>query len=425
MGEERTRVSRRGFLKTAAGAAAATATFNILHSAYAANADAIRVGLIGCGGRGTGAAQDCLKSAENVKLVALADLFKDRLDGARQEIARKKQFATGSEFAVTDDHCFVGFDAHQQLLKTDINVVLICSPICFHPMHLEAAIDAGKHVFMEKAACVDAPGVRQVIAAGQKAKEKKLNIAVGSQRRHQANYIETIKRIRDGAIGEIVAGNVWWCGGPYGWRDPKPAGMSDIEHQIRSWYSWRWVSGDHIVEQHVHNLDVITWVMGAYPTAARGMGSRLRRQVGDCYDNFAVDFVFPNNVHVMSMCRQIDGCWNQVGEFAVGTKGKTNCANAIWGETKWNYDGPNPNPYQQEHADLIAAIRGEAPYLNEAENLAKSTLLGIMGRTSAYTGQEIKWDQAMAMEERLGPKELTLGDNPFVPPPVPPSPIPK
>jgi len=424
MGETKTRVSRRGFLKVAAaGATAATAGFTILHKAHAANADLIKVGLIGCGGRGTGAAQDCLKSSDNLKLVAMADVFQDRLDGCLAQIKKNKQLA--ENVAVDPDHCFTGFDAYKKLLATDINVALICSPIFFHSIHLMAAIEAGKHCFMEKAAAVDAPGIRQIIAAGKLAKEKNLNIAVGSQRRHQREYIETIKRVHDGAIGDIVAGNVWWCGGRYGPENPKPPDQSDVEHQIRTWYSWRWTSGDHIVEQHVHNLDVMTWVMGKYPNEARGMGSRLRRPIGDAYDNFAVDFVFDGDVHVASMCRQIPGCWGTVGEFFVGTKGKTNCQNRIWGGTEWSAEPGDSKPYIQEHTDLIAAIRGEKPYLNEAENIAKSTLCGIMGRTSAYTGQAIKWDQAMNFQERWGPKEFALTDNPAPPPPIPPSPLPK
>jgi len=425
MDDQKTGVSRRSFFKAAARTATAAATLNILHEAYAANADPIKVGLIGCGRRGTAAAQDCLKSAPNVKLIAIAELFKEPLDAARQALKNNKQIAEGH--AVDDDHCFVGLDAYKQLLKTDCSVVLICSPIFFHPLHLEAAIEAGKHCFMEKAACVDAPGVRQIIATAQKAREKKLNIAVGTQRRHQATYMDTIKRIQDGAIGEILAGNVWWCGGGSARvYDKKPAGMSDVEYQIRTWYRWRWTCGDHIVEQHVHNLDVITWVVGKYPIEARGMGSQLHRPFGDCYDNFAVDFVFPDDVHVTSMCRQINDCWNHVGEFVVGSKGKSNCANKIWTDGKeWQSQAEGDKAYIQEHTDLIAAIRGEAPYLNEAENLARSTLMAIMGRTSAYTGKRITWDQAMAMQEKWGPKELAFTDNPVPPPPIPPGPIPK
>jgi len=422
MGDEKTCVSRRGFIEAVAATTAAAVTFNILHEAHAGNADPIRVGLVGCGQRGAGAAKDCLKSAPNLKLVAMADVFKDKIEAAREDIKSNKQVGAGC--AVDDDHCFVGFDGYKQLLKTDCSVVLICTPPFFHPFQLEAAIEANKHVFMEKPACVDAPGVRQIIAAAQKARDKKLNIAVGSQRRHQANYLETIKRLHDGAIGEILSANVWWCEGRHGFEGEKKPEWSDMEYQIRSWYGWRWLSGDHIIEQHVHNLDVVTWVLGKYPIEARGMGSRLRRVVGDCYDNFTVDFVFPDDVHVTSMCRQIPDCWKMIGEFAVGTKGKTNCSNAIWGQTKWNHDGPEAKPYIQEHTDLIAAVRGEAPYLNEAENIAKSTLMGIMGRTSAYTGQKITWDQAMAMQERWGPKELALGDNPVPEPPKPPSDVP-
>jgi len=423
MSKDKNRLSRRDFVKTAAGATVAAATFNILHEAHAGNADLIKVGLIGCGNRGTGAAQDCLKSASNVKLIAMADLFKDRLDTARETIKKNKQVAEG--LAVDDDHCFVGLDAYKQLLKTDCAIVLICSPIFFHPIHLDAAIEASKHCFMEKAACVDAPGVRQIIATGEKAREKKLNIAVGTQRRHQANYLETIKRIQDGAIGEIVAGDAWWCGGG-GARvyRPKPAEMSDVEFQLRSWYRWRWTCGDHIVEQHVHNLDVITWVLGKYPTEARGMGSQLRRPIGDCYDNFAVDYVFPGDVHVLSMCRQINDCWNLVGEFVVGTKGKSNCANKITsGGKDWVSEAEGDKAYVQEHTDLIAAVRGEAPYLNEAENIAKSTLMAIMGRTSAYTGKKVTWEQALAMQEKYGPKELAFTDNPIGKPPIPPGPL--
>jgi predicted dehydrogenase len=426
MSGQKTRLSRRSFLKSTAGASAAAATFNILHEAHAANADLIKVGLIGCGNRGTGAAQDCLKSASNLKLIAMADIFKDHLDAAREKIKANKQVAEG--FAVDDDHCFAGLDAYKQLLKTDCQVVLICSPIFFHPIHLDAAIEAGKHCFMEKAACVDAPGVRQIIATGQKARERKLNIAVGSQRRHQGTYLETIKRIQDGTIGEIVAGNAWWCGGGSARvYPPKPAEMSDVEFQIRSWYRFRWTCGDHIVEQHVHNLDVMMWVLGQNPIEARGMGSQLRRPFGDCYDNFAVDYVFPGEVHVTSMCRQINECWNSIGEFVVGTKGKSNCANKItFADGKdWQSQAEGNKAYIQEHTDLIAAVRGEAPYLNEAENLARSTLVAIMGRTSAYTGKRVTWEQAMAMQEKYGPKELAFADNPVGKAPVPPGPIPK
>jgi len=418
-------VSRRSFLKTTAGATAAAAGFNILHPAHAGNADLIKAGLIGCGNRGMGAAQDYLKSASNVKLIAMADIFRDKLDAAREKIKANKQVAEG--FAVDDDHCFTGLDAYKQLLKTDCNVVLICSPIFFHPIHLDAAIEAGKHCFMEKAACVDAPGVRQIIATGEKARAKKLNIVVGSQRRHQGTYLDTIKRIQDGAIGDIVAGNCWWCGGGSARvYPPKPAEMSDVEFQIRSWYRYRWTCGDHIVEQHCHNLDVIMWVMGKNPVEAHGMGSQLRRPLGDCYDNFAVDYVFPGDVHVTSMCRQINDCWNNVGELVVGTKGKSNCANKISaGGNEWQSQAEGNKAYIQEHTDLIAAVRGEAPYLNEAENLARSTLMAIMGRTSAYTGKRVTWDQAMAMQEKYGPKELAFTDNLIEKPPIPPGPIPK
>ncbi len=417
-------LSRRGFLETTV-ASSALAGFNILHAAHAGNADPIKVGLIGCGRRGSGAAVDVLKAADNVKLTALCDLREEPIEELRSALQNNKQVADG--FAVAPDHCFTGLDGYKQMMKTDCDIILICSPIYFHPIHLDEAIEAGKHVFMEKAAAVDAPGCRQVIATGEKARARKLNIAVGSQRRHQATYIETIKRIHDGAIGDIVAANIWWCGGGSARvYPPKPPEMSDVEYQIRTWYRWRWTCGDHIVEQHCHNLDVILWVLGTNPVEARGMGSQLRRPFGDCYDNFAVEYVFPNEVYVHSMCRQIDNCWNKIGEWVVGTKGTCDPSGTIRsGGKTWKSEADGSKPYIQEHTDLIAAVRGEAPYLNEAENIARSTLMAIMGRTSAYTGQRVTWDQVMKMEEKYGPKELAYVANPVPPPPIPPSPMPR
>jgi predicted dehydrogenase len=396
------------------------------------------VGVIGCGGRGTGAALNVLRAAtrvvyprkgyhtedaassaairaQNVKVVALADLFKDRLEACRAQIAKVGM-------PIAEDHCFVGFDAYKALLAVpEVNYVILATPSHFHPPHLRAAVEAGKHVFMEKPAGVDGPGIRSVMESGEIAKRKGLGIVAGTQRRHQLNYVETVKRLRDGAVGDIVECRAYWNGGTIWYVDREP-GWSDMEWQCRNWNYYTWLSGDHVVEQHVHNLDVIHWVVGGHPIKAVGMGGRQARggrEHGHIYDHFAVEFEYPSGMRLFSQCRQMEGCTNLVGEEVVGTRGTSNCVNRIVaGSQEWRYEGPNPNPYEQEHIDLIDSIRAGKP-LNEAQAAAESTLIGILGRVSAYTGRTITWDEVLNSKQDLSPPNYAFGDLAFPEVPIP------
>ncbi|MGC8642130.1 MAG: Gfo/Idh/MocA family protein [Isosphaeraceae bacterium] len=435
--------SRRGFLKqTSLGlvGAAAAAQVPLVHagSGAAAKITEIKIGLIGCGGRGTGATLDALGAAtrviypaegyhtedvaegakishSNIKVVALADLFQDRLERARGELAK-----LGID--IPQSRCFTGFEAYRQLLEIpEINYVILATPPHFRPMHLKAAIEAGKNAFIEKPAAVDVPGVHLVIEAGELAKKKNLGIAAGTQRRHQQSYIETIKRIKEGAIGDINYAKAYWNGGQI-WVVDKESSWSDMEWQIRNWNYFTWLGGDHIVEQHVHNLDVMNWVLGTHPIrAVSGLGGRQVRtsqREGHIYDHFAVEFEYPGGITVFSQCRQINGCDNIVGEAVIGTKGTSNCADRIEpkGRTgRWRFRGQSQSPYHQEHQDLIASILAGKP-INEARTVAESTLTGIIGREAVYSGHAITWDEAFKSKHKLGPAEYTFG--PIAIPPV-------
>ncbi len=429
---------RRGFLKqTTLGLAgvAAAAHVPLVHAAGDDDRQ-IKIGVIGCGGRGTGAAFDALGAAtkviypsegyhtedaaegsriehKNIQVVALADLFPDRLVRCRGELEK-----IGAK--VAPDRCFHGFDAYQKVLAIpEINYVILATPPHFRPAHLHAAIAAGKNAFIEKPAAVDAPGVRMVIAAGELAAEKKLGIAAGTQRRHQKGYQETIRRIHDGAIGEVVYAKCYWNGGQI-WVIDREPGMSDLEWQFRNWNYFTWLSGDHYVEQHVHNLDIMNWAIGAHPVrAVSGLGGRQVRvgeRHGHVYDHFAVEFEYPNGVTVFSQARQINGCQNIVAEAVIGSRGTSNCSDRIEvkGGEKWRYRGPTPNPYQQEHQDLIASILEGKP-INEAKAIAESTMTGVLGREAAYSGQAVAWADAIASERRLGPAEYAFGTYPTPP----------
>jgi predicted dehydrogenase len=308
---------------------------------------------------------------------------------------------------VPKERRFVGFDAYQKVLESGIDLVILATPPGFRPIHLKAAIDAGKHVFMEKPVAVDPPGIRSVIESGEKAKGKKLAIVAGTQRRHQLSYLETIKRIHDGAIGKIVSAQVYWNGGSAKHR-PREDGWSDKDWMIRDWFNWSWLSGDHIVEQHVHNLDVANWVIGTHPIKCVSMGARQRRDVGNQYDFFATDFTYPDEVHVASQCRQINDCANLVAERVVGEKGYSNCSGFISNVGELSIEKrANKDAYVQEHRDLIRAIRtGEL--LNEAKNVAESTMCAIMARTSAYTGKEVTWEEMMKSDLTLEPPDYPI-----------------
>ena len=371
----------------------------------------LKAGLVGCGGRGTGAVQDFLKAGPNLQISALADLFADKVQDTRKTLEEK------ASQKIADDHCFVGFDAYKKLIDSGVDVVILATPPHFRPEHFEASVDAKKHVFMEKPVAVDPVGVRSVLVSGEKAKAFGLSVVTGTQRRHQRSYIETYNRIANGAIGKIVAADVCWNQSQL-WYKEKQKGWSDMEFMIRDWVDWCWLSGDHIVEQHVHNLDVAHWFLGGTPEKAVGMGGRARRVTGDQYDFFAVDYTMADGTHIQSMCRQVDGCNNDVSESVAGTGGSSNCKDTIFdkdGKIVWQYQEPGKepgkssfSPYEQEHVDLVNAIRTNQP-INEATNTAKSTLVAIMGRIAAYTGQEVTWNQMMESNLRLGPKEYVMG----------------
>lgn len=414
-------LSRRDFLKSTAAAAVLVGAGPVLlgQNVHAAGSDVIRVGVIGCGGRGTGAAKDCINAGgPGIKIVALGDAFQDRVDGCLSNLTGSEDIK--KQVDIPKDRCFVGFDAYKKVIASGVDLVILAAPPGFRPSHFKAAIEAGKHVFMEKPVAVDGPGVRTVIAAGELATQKKLGVVAGTQRRHQKSYVETMKRIHDGAIGEIVGGQCYWNQGGL-WNHARKPEWTDMEWQLRNWLYFTWLSGDHICEQHVHNIDVINWAIGAHPEKAVGMGGREVRvdpAFGHIFDHFAIDFTYPNDVHVMSMCRQIDGCVNNVSERIVGQKGHSNCGGGIFGANAWRFEGDNPGAYQQEHKDLIDSIRAGKP-LNEARAVAESCLTAIMGRMSAYTGQEISWEQALNSQEDLMPAKLEFGPLPVAPVAVP------
>jgi myo-inositol 2-dehydrogenase / D-chiro-inositol 1-dehydrogenase len=416
-------VSRRAFVQTTA---AMTAGLVLPHrvTASAPKPEVLRVGLIGCGGRGTGAARDCLRASEGVELVALGDMFPDRLESCRTNLAKvaAEEPAFAARYRVKDDHCFTGFDAYEKVLATDIDLVLLATPPGFRPAHLAAAVAARKHIFTEKPVAVDPAGIRSVLATYERALQNNLAIVAGTQRRHQAEYLETIRRIHDGAIGDIISAQVYWNQGNLWNRGRKPE-WTDTEWQLRNWLYFTWLSGDHIVEQHVHNIDVANWVLGAHPIRAVGVGGRQWRTdpaYGHIYDHFAIDFEYPSGARVLSMARQIDGSANHVGERFLGTKGRSDAAGVIEGVNPWRYEEPEKkvSPYVQEHADLVASIRAGTP-LNELRQVAESTLTAIMGREAAYTGQEITWEQVLEAPLDLTPPQLAFGPLPVEPVPVP------
>jgi len=428
----KTGISRRTFLGTSAAAGLTSLTFPTLITGctsekakktvevptfldQAPDGQELKAGLIGCGGRGTGAAIDFLNAGPNLKITSLGDLLQDRIDSCREELKKTKSIE------VADEMCFVGFDAAQKVIDSGVDIIILATPPFFRPEQFAAAIEARKHVFMEKPVCVDPVGARSVIATARKAAGLGLCVVTGTQRRHQRDYVATYKNVAEGMIGEIVSANAYWNGGKLWHRDPN-ASWSEMEYMIRDWVNWCWLSGDHIVEQHVHNLDVIHWFTGKYPVKATGFGSRLRRVTGDQYDNFSIDFTFENGIHMHSMCRQINGCVTDVSERIQGSNGSSNCRNSILdlaGTEIWKYEYPlgedgqptddvKVSPYVQEHIDLVTAIRTGKPF-NEAENTAMSTLVAIMGRVSAYTGKEVTMDEMMNAELKLGPKVFVMG----------------
>ncbi len=399
--------NRRSFLKASSAAAAGLA---FLPNAHARGNDVIKVGLVGCGGRGTGAVDNICEAAGttyNIKIVALGDVFEDNLRNCRE--ATKNGANSKDKYDVPDDRCFVGLDAYQKVIEAS-DLVILATPPGFRPQHIEAVIEAGKHLFTEKPVAVDGTGIRKVLAAAEKAKEKKLAVVAGTQRRHQPGYLESLKRIHDGAIGEVNGGQVYWNQGAIWARKRQPT-WTDVEYQLRNWYHFVWLCGDHIVEQHVHNLDVANWAIGAHPVRAVGMGGRQMvagPELGQSYDHFAVDYEYPNDVHVMSMCRQIPDCENNVSETIVGTKGRFQSNGYRFsGANKERVRVQDGNAYVHEHTHLLESIVAGQP-LNELRQVAESTLTAIMGRMSAYTGKAVTWEEALNSKLDTFPKDLNL-----------------
>ncbi|MBM3757637.1 MAG: Gfo/Idh/MocA family oxidoreductase [Acidobacteria bacterium] len=409
-------ISRRSIFGR--GAAAATA-FQIIKPELVRGQgkEKLRAGLVGFGGRGRQAIVDHLRGTENTEVVAAADIFEDKLEGNLRwlrEEDRNKDIR--DRVKIDPDKRFVGFDAFQKLLKTDIDVVFLATPPGYRPEHFEAAVNAKKHVFCEKPFGTDPAGVRRFMAAAKKSEELKLTVVSGAQRRFDRRYMETYDRIKSGQIGDITAGYAYWVGNPViqqKARDPK---WADMTWQHRAWYSFVWICGDQVVEQHLHNIDVMNWFIGAHPTKVVATGGRCWRPsdeiYGNIYDHVSADLEYPGGIRVSSYCRQFPAgnhIYRKVGELLAGTKGRSNCFDLAG-------PGPEPKPYVAEHTALARSIRGDGPYINHAMAVAESTLTCIMARESAYSGQEITWEQAMNSRLDLQPKKFGYEEKMEVPP---------
>jgi predicted dehydrogenase len=380
---------------------------------YANDGKPLRAGVIGCGGRGTGAAVNFLNAGPNIQIVALGDLFQDRIDNCRKTL--KDKF----KVEIPDDKCFTGFDNYKKVIACDIDIIITATPPAFRPIHFAAAVEAGKHCFIEKPLCVDGPGARSVIATAKKAESQGLVVVTGTQRHHQRKYVESFKQIQSGLIGDIVSGTVYWNQSMLWYRNHDEK-WTDMEWMVRDWVNWKWLSGDHIVEQHVHNLDVFNWFTGKKPVKAVGFGARQRRLTGDQYDMFSVDYEYEGGIRLHSMCRQIDGCVNNVSEFIQGTKGSWNTSgkeheikdlqgNVIWKSDteKEKAEHKQTDPYTLEHVDFINHIRAGKP-LNQAVDTVNTCLTAIMGRESSYTGKAVTWDEIYNSNVSFMPEKLEL-----------------
>ncbi|MGF1558004.1 MAG: Gfo/Idh/MocA family protein [Flavobacteriaceae bacterium] len=407
--------SRRNFVKKSAlitGGTLLLPNFQMNAMVNVFNDKKLKIALVGCGGRGTGAAVQALKADENVELVAMADAFEDRLKGSLANIAQ--EMGETKKINVPAQNQFVGFDAAQKAIDL-ADVVILATPPGFRPHHFEYAVANGKHVFMEKPVATDVPGVRKVLAAAQMAKDKKLNVVVGLQRHYQDNYLAAIDQLKKDQIGKIVSGQVYWNSGGVWVRERQP-GQSELEYQMRNWYYFNWLCGDHILEQHIHNIDVANWFIGEYPISAQGMGGRQVRtgkDHGEIYDHHFVEYTYPSGAVIASQCRHQPETMSRVSEFFQGTKGSVstegdNATLKNWnGETIFEHRGKDdPNPYQVEHIKLFESIRNGG-VIDDAENGAKSTMAAIIGRMATYSGKVINWEEAMKSELKLSPDSLT------------------
>ena len=394
--------SRRDFVKKSSLLAGGVLAAPFLSRAnFFSGADnVIKIALIGCGGRGTGAAVQALSTKQNVQLVAMADAFKDRLDGSYNNILEALEDKKG-RVQVKEENKFVGFDAYKKAMAL-ADVVILATPPGFRPIHFEEAVHQGKQIFMEKPVATDPAGIQRVLAAAEIAKAKKLNVVVGLQRRYQSSYRELMKRVHDGAIGDIISAQAWWNNDGV-WVHPRQEGWTEMEYQMRNWYYFVWLCGDHITEQHIHNLDVINWALEAYPVKAQGMGGREVRKgkdYGQIFDHHFVEFQYGNGAILNSQCRHQKGTMSKVDEMLTGTKGKVFCDQARITDTKGNtiyqFDKSKENqPYQTEHDELFEAIaKGEYKFW-DAERGAKSSMTSILGRLATYSGQAVDWDTAL------------------------------
>jgi predicted dehydrogenase len=404
--------SRRHFLQQSATASATLAALAMSLNAHAAETDdVLRIGVVGCGGRGAGAAIDALHSDSRSKLVAIGDAFADRAATFLENV--KLDPKIGERVSVESDRVFVGFDAYKQVIDADVDVVLLTAPPHFRPLHFTYAVDKGKHCFVEKPVAVDAPGVRAVQAACDAARQKRLSIVSGLCYRFNAGVSATVDKVRDGAIGNIVAiestyntGTLWHRGDDPSW--------SRMEYQLRNWLYFTWLSGDHIVEQSVHSLDKTAWLLGdASPVKAWGVGGRQQRtapKYGNVFDHHTVFYEYPSGVRVYFSCRQQDGTAQQVEDTVLGDKGRAMLMkHRVEGDEPWQYRGPRPSMYRVEHDALFKSIRDSAP-LNNGQYMCNSTMLGVMGRMCTYTGKELTWEQAWNSQERLGPETYAWTD---------------
>jgi len=435
------RINRRSFLKNSALVGGALSTVGVGSSAFitscakdtkpkyvplkaagtyyipelpdmAKDGKELKAGLIGCGGRGTGAVFNFLAAANGVTIVALADTFKDKADDTAAKLQKEKNIV------IPEEKRFVGLDAYQKLIdSSDVDVVIIATPPYFRPIHFKYAMEKGKHAFLEKPLFVDPAGYRSMMATAKQAAAKNLAVVTGNQRHHQRCYVEAYKKIMEGYIGEITGGVVYWNQSQL-WYRTREKKWSDCEWMIRDWVNWKWLSGDHIVEQHCHNLDVFMWFTGLKPASAVGFGSRERRVTGDQFDFFSVDFTMENGIHLHSMCRQIDGCDNNVSEFIQGTKGSWSSGDQsikdLTGKVIWKYDFEaekkqykQTDPYTLEHVNWINHIRSNQP-IEMASAFAVANMSAVMGRESAYTGNKSEWSNTTASPLDVTPPDLNL-----------------
>ncbi|MEX0613102.1 MAG: Gfo/Idh/MocA family oxidoreductase [Pirellulales bacterium] len=432
--DDRGSESRRQFLKTTSalvGGAALGASARIARASHPGSSDAIKVALIGCGGRGTGAAYQALATEGPVTLWAMADAFADNQQACLETIKRQVErgqsdgdpLLSDSRVDVPAERQFVGFDAYKQAIDSGADLIILATPPGFRPIHFEAAVNAGKHIFTEKPLAVDTPGIRRFLSANEQAKQKNLMVAVGLQRRHDPRYVEAIKRLHDGAIGDILFTRVYWNSGGL-WVRPRQPQQTEMEYQMRNWYYFNWLCGDHIVEQHIHNMDIGNWVRGdIHPVEVQGMGGRQVRtgkEYGEIFDHHFVEFTYADGTKMYSQCRHIDGCASEVAEHAHGTKGMAHLDDGggpiiVGPDGRWRSRARKVDNHHQEHHDMFAALRRGDIY-NEGDYGANSTMTAIVGRMATYSGKVIRWDEALRSGIDLSPAAYDFAATPPVVP---------